>query len=167
MFANIDAGLSILGVWFLAADEHSLCLPAVSAAGWLSGPIFFILGRFWGSEQPKQITGAGSFPETTCKSAYLLFGINSAAIYWKKRYFKGFGASEVCHLAFAPPLLFYTRSLDFFFFSPGCWAGGDSSATARSFPPVPVPAAACHEDGTVGACSEEPRKMMWKWSRDC
>lgn len=44
---------------------------------------------FWaGSEiqnNPKQIRGAGSFPVTTCKSsAYLFFGINSEAIYWKK-----------------------------------------------------------------------------------
>lgn len=46
MFANIDARLSILGERFLAADEHSLCLPAASAAGWLSGTVFFILGRF-------------------------------------------------------------------------------------------------------------------------
>lgn len=122
---------------------------------------------FWaGSEvqnNPRQITGAGSFPGTICKSsAYLFFGINSEAIYWKKRYFKGFGTSEVC---LAPPLLFYTRNLDFFFLL-GCWAGADSSATAQSFPSVPVLAAACHEDDTVGVCSEEPRKMMWKWSRD-
>lgn len=127
---------------------------------------------FWaGSEipnNPKQITGAGSFPVTTCKSpAYLFFGINREAIYWKKRYLKDFGASEVCHLVFAPPLLFDTRSLFFFFFLSGSWAGADSSATARSFPSVLVPATACHEDGTVGACSEEPRKMMSRWSRGC
>lgn len=46
MFANIDARLSILGGRLLAADEHSLCLPAAPAAVWLSGTVYFILGRF-------------------------------------------------------------------------------------------------------------------------
>lgn len=85
----------------------------------------------------------------------------------KKGYLKGLGASEVCHRVFAPPLLVYTRSLDFFFF---CQAVGQEQTLVRqlgAFPSVPVPATACREDGTVGACSEAPRKMMWKPSRDC
>lgn len=64
------------------------------------------------------------------------------------------------------PSCFTLGTWIFFFFLLGCWAGADSSATAQSFPSVPVLAAACHEDDTVGVCSEEPRKMMWKWSRD-
>lgn len=87
----------------------------------------------------------------------------------KKGYLKGLGASEVCHLVFAPPLLVYTRSLDFFFFF-FCQAVGQEQTLVRqlrAFPSVPVPATACREDGTVGACSEAPRKMMWKQSRDC
>lgn len=167
MFANIDAGLSILGEWFLAADEHSLCLPAASAAGWLSGTIF----SFWaGSEiqnNPKQITGAGSFPVTTCKSsAYLFFGINREAVCWKNDTLKIL-VHPRCVIWFLHHPSCLTLGAGIFFFLSGSWAGADSSTTARSFPSVLVPATACHEDGSVGACSEEPRKMMWKWSRDC
>ena len=51
--------------------------------------VWLRLFHFWaGSEiqnNPEQITGAGSFPVTTCtSSAYLSFGINSEEVYWKK-----------------------------------------------------------------------------------
>lgn len=87
----------------------------------------------------------------------------------KIQYFKDFGASEVCHLVFLhhPSCVTLGARNFFFFFLSGGWAGAASSTAARSFPSVLVSATACREDGTVGVCSEEPRKIVWKWSRDC
>ena len=119
MFANTDARLSILGERFLAADEHSLCLPAASAAGWLSGTVFFILGRFWDSEQSQANHRSRQFSSNHMWICLFVFGINSEAIYWKNNTLEVLVHLKVCHLVFAPPLLFYTRSLDFF-----CQAAG-------------------------------------------
>lgn len=165
MFANIDARLSILGEWFLqqmnilcAFQQHLQqggCL-ALSFSFWAGSGI---------QNNPKQITGAGSFSVTACKSsAYLFFGINNEAISWKNDTLK-----VLVHLRCVIFFLHHPScfTLGAWIFLSDCWAGADSSTTAWSFPSVPVPATACHEDGTVGACSEEPRKMMWQWRRDC
>lgn len=136
--------------------------------------VWLRLFHFWaGSEiqnNPEQITGAGSFPVTTCtSSAYLSFGINSEEVYWKKYSTLKILVHLRCVILFfctTPPVLHSELGI-FFFFLSGGWAGAASSTAARSFPSVLVSATACREDGTVGVCSEEPRKIVWKWSRDC
>lgn len=158
MFANRDARLSILGEWFLAADEHSLCLPAASAAVWLSGTIYFILGRFWDSEQSQANHRSQQFSGNPMQIFYIfVLHINSEAVHWENNTFKVLVHPRcVILILHHPPSCFILGGWIFVRLlgrSSDCLGrNSDSSVTAWSFRSVPVPVTACHEDGTVGAC---------------
>lgn len=91
--------------------------------------VWLRLFHFWaGSEiqnNPEQITGAGSFPVTTCtSSAYLSFGINSEEVYWKKYSTLKILVHLRCVILFfctTPPVLHSELGIFFFFF---CQAAG-------------------------------------------
>lgn len=168
MFANMDAGEAFWESDFL----QQMSILCASQQHLQHGDSLALSFSFWaGSEiqnKPKQFARAGSFLVTTCESVCLWVLTVKRATEKKKRILEGFGcirgvSSCVCT---TPPGLHSEPGFFFFF----CQAVGQEQTLVRqlrAFPSVPVPATACREDGTVGACSEAPRKMMWKRSRDC